>query len=134
MKAGSTPAAADATTRAIGFKLTLWLTDASGCVFETTDTVTILFTNIDAIGNIHNITLYPNPSDEFPTLSVTSTQSGVLSWTLQDILGRTVVEFPPSRIEAGDHKYTIELPAPGTYILLVTIDNSSQRLKVVHLK
>jgi hypothetical protein len=76
--------------------------------------------------------VYPNPAIDICNLNYALKESGLVSISVMDVLGKVHVNINKGIQSAGDHSETLDLSsiAPGMYIIKVDCGNSSSFKKV----
>jgi len=105
--------------------VTLTATDPSGASVSTTFKITV-----DAVNGINDLAaaggfvVYPNPVSTSAKCVFTLEQSGVVTFVISDILGKTVSTTQSAKLDAGTNEMTINVQhlEKGTYIIESSLD------------
>ncbi|MEP7235400.1 MAG: T9SS type A sorting domain-containing protein [Ignavibacteriota bacterium] len=84
--------------------------------------------------NIVTFTIQPNPAKENTTAEISTSQSGLYSLQLYDVLGKKVKDVFSARIEAGKKEITLGLQdlGVGEYYLRLAYPGVVKTVKLVH--
>jgi hypothetical protein len=85
---------------------------------------TILDEGIDAVQNINNISVYPNPTTNIANIAFNLTQSSDISIKVYDLAGKEVKVIQNNTMEAGDHIITVSDLNSGAYLIRIATDNN----------
>ncbi|MEP7234878.1 MAG: T9SS type A sorting domain-containing protein [Ignavibacteriota bacterium] len=78
--------------------------------------------------------IHPNPAKEMTTAEISTSQSGLFSLQLYDVLGKKVKDVFSARIEAGKKEITVDLQdlSIGEYYLRLAYPGGVKTMKLVH--
>ena len=101
-------------------------------------TVTFFYPNTLSTNNINNSGLslgqnFPNPSKDVTVVHYTTPKSENVSFSIQNVLGEQIENFPIGNIAAGDHLISIDsrsYPA-GVYFYTLSVNGASSTRKMV---
>ncbi len=99
---------------------------ANGCT-ATSACVNIANLGVDQL-NLTDISIYPNPSNGQVTVSFQAAVN-IQSFTITDVMGRTIREEKPQTTEAIT--FDISTEAQGVYFLNISIENVKQSYKLI---
>ncbi len=88
--------------------------------------------NVNEIGFIEGISIYPNPNKGLFSLSIRSKQKAVLELKVIDMLGRTISELK-LEVNEGDNTKDIKLEkaVPGQYLIFIKSETQFEVEKII---
>ncbi|RYY51526.1 MAG: DUF839 domain-containing protein [Chitinophagaceae bacterium] len=89
--------------------------------------------NVNEVATLdNNVRIYPNPFTTTATLELdVKAENAALHIEVLDVMGRTVQDINPGRVNAGTYKYTVSGPNAGFYLVNVTINGIRTTYRIV---
>ena len=103
-------------------------------IFTSVHTITESTTGIDeAEKNIRNVSIYPNPANNFIHVNYSLEKAGNIEMEITDINGNLVQRLFYGNKPSGANSFSADLDrmAPGLYLLRMTVDDSSLYKKIL---
>ncbi|MEY3237709.1 MAG: hypothetical protein RI883_1810 [Bacteroidota bacterium] len=113
--------------------------------FVTSDTTTMrdLILNMNCVAGLNDLnknesslTVYPNPSNDVVTLNFTNNNSSDFSYTINDLLGKTVVSSNTESLDKGiiERKVNTTSLANGNYLLKISLNGiiETRKISIIH--
>jgi PKD repeat protein len=117
------------------YTVTLIATDANGCSITVVETVVILPVGIGEINSDFNISLYPNPANNFSNLEYFLPQATSITVELWNGIGQKVAVIVPSQNQrAGKYIYAVQMDEAGVYYLKMMVGEREIWQKLVNVK
>ena len=87
---------------------------------------------IELVYNNPLLTVYPNPSTDFITISINTSTPSVASYSIYDLLGNTILTTKLGNISGNyQEKINVSSFTPGQYILALTLDGVISTKKII---
>jgi hypothetical protein len=105
------------------------VTDQNGCA--KVDTININVTSLEAIPVFNTIRAYPNPTGDFVTVNVELNQSENLSFSLSDLLGKSVYQQDEGTVSSLQKVIDLSDFAEGLYLLEISAGDYQRVIKII---
>jgi hypothetical protein len=101
------------------------LVNAAGCDSIVTLNLTLSYTGINELST-STITISPNPTSEYFTISGLELFNTISSMTIKDVNGKTIKELDPKAA-----KFSLGAVKSGVYFLTITAGNKQEVVKII---
>jgi Zn-dependent metalloprotease len=115
------------------YTVTLIVTNSFGCTDTITQTVTVIALGVQAGVDFNTLGVFPNPFSNQVTVNLELATAGELCIEMHDLTGRKVGQWHCKETSSGFHSIPCEVVpmASGTYLLKVTLNGSTQVVRMV---